>query len=175
MRTASIDLVLDSNHGKSMSLLQFMPLHLGSDVENKVIYWAVDRIVQIWYGETWDDICDSCHSETPDLALCQYRRVSWHWFQGLGHDSYLDINFFIITFDECREILKWLYLGNYPGWDLETSVSLRADINLMPTPGFPNDMNLKYHLTFHHIRSVQSDRQLSKSPYSQCLSPGAIA
>ena len=38
MRTASIDLVLDSNHGKSMSLLPFIPLHLGSDIENQVIY-----------------------------------------------------------------------------------------------------------------------------------------
>ncbi len=175
MITASIDLVLHSNHGKSMSLLPFMPLHLGSGIENKMIYWAVDQIVQIWYGEMLDDIWDSCHSETPDLSFRQYRRVSWPWFQGLRHDSYLDINFFIITFDECRETLKRWYLGNYLGWDLETSASLRADINLMPNPGFPNDMNLKYHPTFYHIRSVQSDRQRSKSPYSQCLSPGVMA
>ena len=175
MRTASIDLVVDSNQGKSMSLLPFMQWHLGSDIEIKVIYGAVDQIVQIWYGERWDDICDSCHSGTPGLALCQYRRVSWHWFQGLRHDSYLDINFFIITFDECQEILKWWYLGKHLGWDLETSVSLRADIDIMPNPGLSNDMKGKYHLTFHHIRSAQSNRQLSKSPYSQCLSPGVMA
>ena len=132
------------------------------------------RLCRIVYGESWDDICDSCHSGTPGLALCQYRRVSWHWFQGLRHDSYLDINFFIITFDECQEILKWWYLGNYLGWDLETSVSLRADIDIMPNPGLSNDMKGKYHLTFHHIRSAQSNRQLSKSPYSQCLSPGVM-
>ena len=45
----------------------------------------------------------------------------------------------------------------------------------MPNPGLSNDMNHKYHLNFHHIRSAQSNRQLSKSPYSQCLSPGVMA
>ena len=48
-------------------------------------------------------------------------------------------------------------------------------VQILKLIGFPNDMNHKYHLTFHHIRSVQSDRQLSKPPYSQCLSPGVIA
>ena len=127
------------------------------------------------YGEKWDEFRHSWHSATPGLGLSQYRRISWHWFQGLRHDSYLDINFFIITFDECQEILKWWYLGNYLGWDLETSVSLRADIDIMPNPGLSNDMNHKYHLNFHHIRPAQSNRQLSKSPYSQCLSSGFIA
>ena len=36
MRSASIDLVVDSNQGKSMSLLPFMPLHLGSNIGNKM-------------------------------------------------------------------------------------------------------------------------------------------
>ena len=149
-----------------------MPLHLGSDIGNKMNCWACR---EIWYGEKWDEFRHSWHSATPDLGLSRYRRISWHWFQGLRHDSYLDINFFIITFDECQEILKWWYLGNYLGWDLETSVSLRADIDIMPKPGLSNDMNHKYHLNFHHIRSAQSNRQLSKSPYSQCLSPGVMA
>ena len=91
-----------------MSLNPFMPLHLGSDIENKVICWAVE---QIWYGESWDDIWYSCHSETPELALSQYRRISWHWFQGLRHDSYLDINFVIIRSHGCCHLLKCWYLG----------------------------------------------------------------
>ena len=172
MRIVSIDLVVDSNQGESMSLLPFMPLHLGSDIGNKMNCWACRDLC---IGEKWDEFRHSWHSATPDLALSQYRRISWHYFQGLRHDSYLDINFFIITFDECQEILKWWYLGNYLGWDLETSVSLRADIDIVPNLGLSNDMNDKYHLTFHHIRSAQSNRQLSKSPYSQCLSPGVMA
>ena len=163
MRTASIDLVLDSNHGKSMLLLPFMQWHLGSDIEIRVIYGAVDQILQIWYGERWDGICDSCHSGTPGLALCQYRRVSWHWFQGLSQDSYLNITFSIFLDIHWTWLWKSWYLGNYLAWDLETSVNLRAGIDLMPTPGFPNDMNLKYHPTFRHIRSVC---RLSSSSYS---------
>ena len=50
MRTASIDLVLDSNQGKSISLLPFMPLHLGSDIGNKMNCWACR---QIWYLHIW--------------------------------------------------------------------------------------------------------------------------
>ena len=127
------------------------------------------------YGESWDDICDSCHSSTPGFALCQYRRVSWHCFQGLSKDSYLNITISIFLDIHRTWLWKSWYLGNYHAWDLETSVSLRADIDIMPNPGLSNDMNHKYHLNFHHIRSAQSNRQLSKSPYSQCLSPGVMA
>ena len=152
MRTASIDLVLDSNQGKSMSLLPFMPLHLGSDIGNKMNCWACR---EIWYGEKWDEFRHSWHSATPDLRLSRYRRISWHWFQGLRHDSYLDTNISINGSIHGTLLWQSWYLGNYHAWDLETSVSLCADVDLTPNPGSPNVTNVETHLISHHITHVR--------------------
>ena len=107
------------------------------------------------YGEKWDEFRHSWHSATPDLGLSRYRRISWHWFQGLRHDSYLDINFVIIRSHVCCRLLRCWYLGNYHAWDLETSVSLCADVDLTPNPGSPNVTNVETHLISNHITHVR--------------------
>ena len=127
--------------------------------------------MQIVYGESWDDICDSCHSRAPGLALCRYRRVSWHWFQGLRHDSYLDINFFIITFHECRKILKRWYLGNYLAWDLETNASLRAGIDLMHANSGVSEWHesqISFHLSPYQICSTAQQITLFSMSEPRC-------
>ena len=74
MRTASIDLVLDSNHGKSMSLLPFMQWNLGSTIGNKMNAEHASIVM----NSVW--ACSRSRCGTAEIAALEFsilETISW--------------------------------------------------------------------------------------------------
>ena len=74
MRTASIDLVLDSIHGKSMSLLPFMQWNLGSNIGNKMNAEHASIVM----NSVW--ACSRSRCGTAEIAALEFsilETISW--------------------------------------------------------------------------------------------------